>query len=183
MVSIDKPNSRKWEKMYQKISTRIPELKLRFAQVQDIPLVFSFIKKLAEYEKRLDQVVVTDTTLHEAFFGERPVAEVIFADYNDDPVGFALFFHTFSTFSGRIGIYIEDLFVNPEMRSKGIGRTMLTYLAKLVEIRGGRKLEWTVLDWNEPALNFYKKLGAYAKDEWIIYQIDDEALHQLAQEF
>jgi len=169
--------------MVQKTSTRIPQLALRFAQAQDVPLVYSFIEKLAEYEKRLDQVVVTETTLHEALFGERPVAEVIFADYNGEPVGFALFFHTFSTFSGRTGIYIEDLFVDPEMRGKGIGRTMLTYLAKLVEIRGGRKLEWTVLDWNEPALNFYKKLGAYAKDEWIIYQIDDDALHQLAQEF
>jgi GNAT superfamily N-acetyltransferase len=169
--------------MHQNISTRIPELTLRFAQVPDVPLVFSFIEKLAGYEKRLDQVVISETTLHEALFGEHPVAEVIFADYNDEPVGFALFFHTFSTFSGRIGIYIEDLFVDPEMRGKGIGRTMLTYLAKLVEIRGGRKLEWTVLDWNEPAIDFYQKLGAHPKDEWIIYQIDDDALHQLAQEF
>jgi GNAT superfamily N-acetyltransferase len=169
--------------MFQKISTPIPELTLRFAQPQDVPLVYSFIEKLAEFEKRLDQVVVTETTLHEALFGERPVAEVIFADYNDEPVGFALFFHTISTFSGRTGIYIEDLFVDPDMRGKGIGRTMLTYFAKLVEIRGGRKLEWTVLDWNEPAINFYQKLGAHAKDEWTIYQIDDDALHQLAHEF
>jgi GNAT superfamily N-acetyltransferase len=169
--------------MYQKISTQIPALTLRFAQVQDVPLVYSFVEKLAEYEKRLDQVVVTETTLHEALFGDHPVAEVIFADYYDEPVGFALFFHSFSTFSGRTGIYIEDLFVDPQMRGKGIGRTMLTYLAKLVEIRGGRKLEWTVLDWNEPAINFYHKLGAHSKDEWIIYQIDDDALHQLAQEF
>jgi GNAT superfamily N-acetyltransferase len=169
--------------MVQKILTRIPELTLRFAQVQDIPLVYTFIEKLAEYEKRLDQVVVTETTLHDALFGERPVAEVIFADFNNEPVGFALFCHNFSTFSGRMGIYIEDLFVDPNMRSKGIGRTMLTYLAKLVEIRGGRKLEWTVLDWNEPAIKFYQKLGAHSKDEWTIYQIDDDSLHQLAQQF
>ncbi len=169
--------------MLRQISTKIPELNLRFAQVQDVPLVYDFIEKLAEYEERLDQVVVTETTLHDVLFGERPAAEVIFAEYENEPVGFALFFQTFSTFSGRTGIYIEDLFVEPEMRGRGIGQTMLNYLAKLVEIRGGRKLEWTVLTWNEPAINFYKKLGAHPKDEWTLYQIDDEALHALAQAF
>jgi GNAT superfamily N-acetyltransferase len=169
--------------MPQKISTRIPALTLRFAQEQDVPLVLSFIKKLAEYEKRLHEVVADEAILHEALFGERQVAEVILADYHDEPVGFALFFHNFSTFLGRAGIYIEDLYIEPSMRGKGIGRALLAYLAKLTEERQCGRLEWTVLTWNEPAISFYQKLGAQPKDEWTLYKLADGALHKLAQEF
>jgi GNAT superfamily N-acetyltransferase len=170
-------------KMNHKIPTQIPALTLRFAQEADVPLILSFIKKLAEYEKLSHEVVTDEATLRQSLFGERRVAEVIIGDYNDEPVAFALFFHNFSTFLGRPGIYLEDLYVNPAMRGQGIGQMMLTYLAKLAVERGCGRLEWWVLDWNEPAINFYKKLGAQPMDEWTVYRLTGATLAQLAQEF
>ncbi|MBN1994994.1 MAG: GNAT family N-acetyltransferase [Anaerolineae bacterium] len=169
--------------MLPRISTKIPELTLRFATELDVPLVLDFIKKLAEYEKRLAEVVADETILHASLFGQRQVAEVMIADYNDEPVGFALFFHNFSTFLGRPGIYVEDIYIDPPMRGKGIGRAMLAYLARLAQERQCGRLDWSVLDWNEPAINFYKKLGAVPQQEWTIYRVTGEALHRLAQEF
>ncbi|MBN1221301.1 MAG: GNAT family N-acetyltransferase [Anaerolineae bacterium] len=169
--------------MSRRISTRIPKLTLRFAEEADVPLILAFVKKLAEYEKRLPEVVADETTLRESLFGRRQVAEVIFADYNHEPVGFALFFHNFSTFLGRIGIYVEDIYVEPELRGKGIGRTMLAYLARLAEERQCGRLEWWVLDWNEAAIDFYKKVGAVPQDEWTTYRVSGDALSRLAQEF
>lgn len=169
--------------MTHKIPTQIPELTLRFAHEADVPLILSFIKKLAEYEKLSHEVVTDEATLRQSLFGERRVAEVIIGDYNDEPVAFALFFHNFSTFLGRPGIYLEDLYVDPTMRGQGIGRMMLTYLARLAVERGCGRLEWWVLDWNEPAINFYKKLGAQPMDEWTAYRLTGAALAQLAQKF
>ena len=169
--------------MSQKISTGIPGLTLKFAEEADVPLVLTFVKKLAKYENLLHEVTADETTMRDSLFGQRQVAEVILADYNDEPVGFALFFHNFSTFLGRIGIYLEDLYVDPAMRGKGIGRTMLAYLAKLAEERKCGRLEWSVLDWNEPAINFYQKLGAVPQDEWIVHRVSGDALSRLAREF
>ena len=165
------------------ISTKIPELKLRFATETDVPMVLSFIKKLAEYEKLLHEVVADEATLRASLFGQRRVAEVILAYYHNQPVGFALFFHNFSTFLGRPGIYVEDIYVDPDLRGKGIGRTMLAYLAQLARERSCGRLEWAVLDWNEPAINFYQKLGARPNDEWTTYRVVNESLQRLAQEF
>ena len=170
-------------KMNHKILTQISALTLRFAQETDVPLILSFIKKLAEYEKLSHEVVTDEATLRQSLFGERRVAEVIIGDYNDEPVAFALFFHNFSTFLGRPGIYLEDLYVDPAMRGQGIGQMMLTYLAKLAVERGCGRLEWWVLDWNEPAINFYKKLGAQPMDEWTVYRLTGATLAQLAQKF
>jgi GNAT superfamily N-acetyltransferase len=169
--------------MNPKIPTRLPELTLRFAEESDVPLVLSFIKKLADYEKLAHEVVADEATLRRSLFGERRVAEVIIGDYLDAPVAFALFFHNFSTFLGRPGLYLEDLFVDPAMRGRGIGQIMLSYLAYLAVERGCGRLEWWVLDWNEPAINFYKKLGAYPMDEWTVYRVTGPTLTQLAQEF
>jgi GNAT superfamily N-acetyltransferase len=166
-----------------KIPTQIPELTLRFAQEADTPLILSFIKKLAEYEKLSHEVVADEAMLRQSLFGARQVAEVIIGDYNDEPVAFALFFHNFSTFLGRPGIYLEDLYVDPAMRGQGIGQMMLTYLAKLAVERGCGRLEWWVLDWNEPAINFYKKLGAQPMAEWSVYRLTGATLAQLAQKF
>jgi GNAT superfamily N-acetyltransferase len=169
--------------MNPKIPTRLPELTLRFADESDVPLVLSFIKKLAEYEKLSHEVVADEATLRRSLFGERQVAEVIIGDYKDQPVAFALFFHNFSTFLGQPGLYLEDLFVDPAMRGRGIGQMMLSYLAQLAVKRGCGRLEWWVLDWNESAINFYKKLGAYPMDEWTVYRVTGSTLTQLAQEF
>jgi GNAT superfamily N-acetyltransferase len=169
--------------MTPKIPTRLPELTLRFAEESDVPLVLSFIKKLADYEKLALEVVTDEVTLHRSLFGERRVAEVILGDYDDQPVAFALFFHNFSTFLGRPGLYLEDLFVDPAMRGRGIGQIMLSYLAHLAVKRGCGRLEWWVLDWNESAIKFYKRLGASPMNEWTVYRVTGPTLAQLAQEF
>lgn len=155
-------------------------LEIKHASISDIPLILSFIKQLAEYEKLLHEVVATEAILKETLFGEKAHAEVIIGYFNDVPISFALFFHNFSTFLGRPGIYLEDLFVKPEARGKGIGQKMLGYLANVAKERHCGRLEWWVLDWNEIAINFYKKLGAKAMDEWTVYRVTDEALDKLA---
>ena len=153
------------------------------ATVNDVPLILSFIKQLAEYEKLLDEVVATEEILTETLFGKQPKAEVVIGYLNDEPVSFALFFHNFSTFLGRAGIYLEDLFVKPEARGHGIGQKMLAYLAQLAKTRNCGRLEWWVLDWNESAIKFYKKLGAKPMDEWTVFRVTGDELDELAANY
>jgi GNAT superfamily N-acetyltransferase len=154
---------------------------IKQATISDIPLILSFIKELAEYEKRLNEVVATEDILKETLFGQKSHAEVIIGYLDNEPISFALFFHNFSTSLGRPGIYLEDLFVKPQTRGKGIGKKMLEYLAQLAKERRCSRLEWWVLDWNEATIAFYKKLGAKAMEEWTIYRLTEEALDQLAK--
>ncbi|HLF19788.1 MAG TPA: GNAT family N-acetyltransferase [Bacteroidota bacterium] len=151
------------------------------ATEKDLSLILSFIKGLAEYERLADKVVATEEILKESLFGRRRYAEVLIARYNGEPAGFALFFHNYSTFLARPGIYLEDLFVVPDMRGKGIGRALLVRLSKLsIELNCGR-LEWSVLDWNELAINFYKKVGAVPLSDWTVFRLTGEALEKLAR--
>lgn len=152
----------------------------RFATAEDTPLILSFIRELAEYEKLSHEVVATEEALRESLFGERPFAEVLLAFVGEDPAGFALFFHNFSTFLGKPGIYLEDLYVRPEHRGAGAGRALLSHLAGLAVERGCGRLEWWVLDWNEPAVGFYKRIGARAMDDWTVYRLTGDALERLA---
>jgi GNAT superfamily N-acetyltransferase len=153
---------------------------IRPATVRDVPTILGFIRDLAKYEHLEHQVAATEATLRDTLFGARPYAEVVFACLSGEPVGFALFFHNFSTFLGRPGIYLEDLYVRPEARRHGLGRRLLTWLAALtVERRCGR-LDWSVLDWNEPSIRFYRSLGAVPMDEWKIFRLTGEALTHLA---
>lgn len=150
------------------------------ATERDVPVILQMIRDLAEYERMSDQVVATEAGLRESLFGERSDAEVLLAHADDKPAGFALFFHNFSTFVGRKGLYLEDLFVKPEFRGAGIGKRLLVELARIaVERRCGR-FEWSVLDWNEPAIGFYRKLGAVPMNEWTIFRVTGDALAKLA---
>ena len=146
-----------------------------------MPLILSFIRELAEYERLSDEVVATEQALREHLFGERPVAEVVIGEEGGTPAGFALFFHSFSTFLGRPGIYLEDLYVRPESRGRGVGRALLVHLARLAKERGCGRLEWSVLDWNEPAIGFYGRLGASPVDGWTVFRVTGEALEELAR--
>lgn len=157
------------------------DLSFRFAQRQDVPLILDFIRQLAEYEKMLDQVVATEDILTEWIF-DKQKAEVLLAQYDGKPVGFALFFHNFSTFLGRAGVYLEDLFVRPEYRGKGIGKAMLKQLARIAVERGCGRLEWSCLDWNRPSIDFYLSMGAQPMDEWTVYRVTGDTLKALAQE-
>jgi len=154
---------------------------LRSATVDDAGLILKFIRQLAEYEKMTDEVVTDEDQLRKSLFGERRVAEVVIASYDGEPAGFALFFHNFSTFLGRPGIYLEDLFVQPDMRGRGIGQVLLSFLAKLAVERGCGRLEWAVLDWNVDAIRFYERLGAKPMDEWTVFRITADALDDLAK--
>jgi len=156
------------------------EVHVRAASEKEVPLILAFIKELAEYERLSHEVVATEESLREHLFGERPVAEVIVAEEGTDPAGFALFFHSFSTFLGRPGIYLEDLYVRPEFRGRGMGRVLLVHLARLARERGCGRLEWSVLDWNEPAISFYRGIGASPVGGWTVYRVTGEALEDLA---
>lgn len=146
----------------------------------DVPTILRLIRALADYEKLSDQVVATEARIHEALFGERPAAECLIAREDGVAAGFALFFHNFSTFRGQRGIYLEDLFVDPAYRGRGYGRALLQRLAQLAEVRDCARLEWSVLDWNAPAIGFYESLGARRLNEWQIYRLTDDALHAFA---
>jgi len=162
------------------ISTTIPGFVIRAAAESDVPVILSFIKKLAAYERLSDEVVATEERLRQSLFGARPAAEVAIGYFERNPVGFVLFFHNYSTFLARPGLYIEDLFVDEAYRRRGFGRALLLYVARLAGERQCGRLEWAVLDWNEPAINFYKNLGAVAMDEWTVFRVTGASLTKLA---
>ena len=153
---------------------------LRPATAADVPQILAFIRALADYERLLHGVVATEDGLRQALFGPRPYAEVVLAEDAGVPVGFALFFHTFSTFLGQPGIYLEDLFVIPEARGRGVGKALLAELARLAIARGCGRVEWAVLDWNAPAIGFYDSLGARPNAEWTVYRLTGAPLAALA---
>ena len=158
----------------------MPEIGIRAATEEDVPLLLSLIRELAGYERLSHEVSATEDLLRIHLFGERRAAEAVIGQHADEPAGFALFFPNFSTFLGRPGIYLEDLFVSPEFRGKGIGRAMLAYIAGLAKERGCGRLEWSVLDWNEPAIKLYRGIGAIPMDEWTVYRVTGKALDELA---
>ncbi|MGH8287362.1 MAG: GNAT family N-acetyltransferase [Steroidobacteraceae bacterium] len=154
---------------------------IRPAEERDCALILSLIRDLAEYERLSHEVVATEEKLRRTLFGERRFAESIIANLDGEPVGFALFFHNYSTFLGQPGIYLEDLYVRPAARGRGVGEKLLAHLARLAIDRGCGRLEWWVLDWNEPALAFYRKLGAVPMDEWTVQRVTGSALEALAR--
>lgn len=154
-------------------------LSIRSATAQDLPLIAELIRALAEYEKLAHEVRFDEAVLGAKLFGPRPYAEVIIGEVDGEPRGFALFFHNFSTFEGKPGVYLEDLFVQPDARGSGLGKALLSRLAAIAVERDCARLEWSVLDWNEPAIGFYKKLGARLMDDWTVMRVDGAALEQL----
>ena len=154
--------------------------RIRPATEADVPLIVELIRGLAEYERLAHECVATEERVRESLFGPRPDAEVVIADVGGEPAGFALFFHNYSTFLARRGLYLEDLFVLPEHRGAGVGRALLAHLARLALDRGCGRLEWWVLDWNEPAIRFYRSIGAVPMDEWTVQRVSGDALHRLA---
>ena len=165
------------------ISTALPGFIIRSSTVDDCPLILNFIKELADYEKLSDEVVATAETLRDSLFGERAYAEVLIGEYEGVPVAYALYFHNYSTFTGRPGIYLEDLYVKPELRGKGFGKSLLAYIAKLAVERNCTRVEWSVLDWNEPSIEFYRSIGAAPLDEWTVQRLDGMALEKFAEQF
>ena len=155
-------------------------LTIRRAAAADVPIILAFIRELAVYEHLEHEVVATEADVHAALFGPRPYAEVALACLDAEPVGFALYFHNFSTFVGKPGIYLEDLFVRPEARGLGAGKRLFAYLAKTALERGCARLDWAVLDWNEPSIGFYRSMDAIDQSEWTTYRLDGEALARLA---
>jgi GNAT superfamily N-acetyltransferase len=155
-------------------------VRIRQGEVADVPVIAELIRGLARYEKLEHEVVMTEEKLTDSLFGERPYAETLIAEDGGEPVGFALFFHNYSTFLAQPGIYLEDLFVVPERRGAGVGRALLERLAQLAVDRGCGRLEWAVLDWNKDAIGFYEKLGARPNSEWTVYRLTGEPLHKLA---
>ncbi|MCF7222134.1 GNAT family N-acetyltransferase [Marilutibacter chinensis] len=168
--------------MAEALATPHPGVALRPAVRADVPLILALIRELAEYEREPDAVVATEGMLERQLFDER-AAEVIIAEADREPAGFALFFHNFSTWQGRRGLYLEDLFVRPRFRGRGAGHALIAYLARLAVQRDCARFEWSVLDWNAPAIEFYRKIGAVGMDEWTVQRVDGEALHRLAASF
>ena len=156
------------------------ELRIVPARESDIPLVLDFIRQLAEFEQLTHEVMANEQVLRDSLFGERPVAEVALAYLAGEAVGFAVYFSNFSTFIGRPGIYLEDLFVKPAFRGKGIGRALLSYLARLAKQRNCARLEWAVLDWNQRAIDFYRRLGATPMHDWTVFRLTGSALDEAA---
>lgn len=152
---------------------------IRFATPEDVPAILGLIRELAEYERLLDQVVANVAALHRALFGERPYVESLVAIVDDETVGFALFFHNFSTFLGKPGMYLEDLYVRPAFRGRGLGKALLTRVAQIAVERDCGRMEWSVLDWNEPSIRFYESLGAKPLSDWTVYRLTGETLRVL----
>ena len=165
------------------IATAIPEFSIRSSTAEDCELILGFIKELAEYEKLSHEVVATPETLRESLFGDKPYAEVLIAEYRDKPVGYALYFHNYSTFTGRPGIYLEDIYIQPHVRGMGFGKSLLSYLAKTAVDKDFTRVEWSVLDWNEPSIQFYRSIGAVPMDGWTVQRLDGSALGKFAEEF
>jgi GNAT superfamily N-acetyltransferase len=153
---------------------------IRSASAADVPLILNFIRDLATYEKLLPEVVATEDALRRTLFGESPAAHVVIAEEDGRPAGFALYFFNYSTFLAKPGLYLEDLFVNPEYRSRGTGKALLLHLAKIANARGCGRMEWAVLDWNEPAKGFYRGLGAVPLDDWRVMRLTGAALARYA---
>ena len=166
-----------------KLQTRIKGFFIRDADKTDCGLILSFIKELAEYEKLLHEVKATEEILHRSLFSNQPCARVIIGEFQGQPVGYALFFNNFSTFTGRPGIYLEDLYVSPLMRGKGFGKSLLAYLAKLAQEENYTRVEWSVLNWNEPSIQFYRSIGAIPMDGWTVQRLHGKALENFAKEF
>jgi GNAT superfamily N-acetyltransferase len=154
---------------------------IRPAAAADVPTILSFIRQLAEYERLLDRVVATEDRLRESLFGPHPAAEVLLAFDGERPVGFALFFHNYSTFLAQRGVYLEDLFVEPAARGRGVGKLLLTAVARLALERGCGRFEWAVLDWNEPAIGFYLRMGATVLEDWRVCRLTGEALEAVGR--
>ncbi len=158
------------------------KFEIRTARVEDVPIILQLIRDLATYERAPNEVTATEEQLVEVLFGPRPSAEVMLAFEEDTAVGFAVFFHNFSTWLGRPGLYLEDLFVKPEVRGKGYGRALLVHLAKIARERDCGRMEWAVLDWNDPAIQFYHKLGAAPMDEWTVFRLTGDGIAKLAEQ-
>jgi GNAT superfamily N-acetyltransferase len=158
-----------------------PEFRIRLAQRDDVPVILTLIRELATYERAPNEVIATEEQLRENLFGAHPAAEVLIGEEAGEPVSFALFFHNFSTWMGRRGLYLEDLFVRPAVRGKGYGRALLVRLAQLARERDCGRMEWAVLDWNKPAIQFYLKLGARPNEEWTIYRLTRDGIARLAE--
>src|SRR5437016_2255119 len=154
---------------------------IRSASVEDVPIILQLIRDLATYERAPHEVTATEEQLIDVLFGQRPSAEVLLAFEGKAPVGFAVFFHNFSTWLGRPGLYLEDLFIKPEKRERGYGRALLVDLAKIALDRGCGRMEWAVLDWNEPAIKFYRSLGARPMEEWTVFRLTRDGIAKLAQ--
>jgi len=159
-----------------------PTLKIRAATPDDIALLLTLIGELATYEKAPDEAVATPELIEQALFGQRPSAEAVIAEWNGQPAGFALWFHNFSTWLGKPGLYLEDLFVRESVRGHGIGKALLLHLAALARERGCGRMEWSVLNWNRPAIDFYESLGARPQSEWTVYRLDAKALAALSSD-
>ena len=159
----------------------VADFQIRPARVEHVPVILELIRDLATYERAPEEVTATEQQLVDVLFGERPAAEVLLAFEEQSPVGFAVFFHNFSTWLGRPGLYLEDLFVKPEKRGKGYGRALLVELAKIARDRGCGRMEWAVLDWNEPAIKFYHTLGARPMDEWTVFRLTCDGIEKLAR--
>lgn len=160
--------------------SRKPEIRMQEARKEDVPLLVNFIRKMAKYEKLTHLLTVDEATLEDSLFGPRPATEALILHWEDQPVGMAFYFHNFSTFTSRRGLYLEDLFIEEAYRKRGIGRAVLIHLAALALERGCKRFEWSVLDWNQPAIDFYKKMGADILPDWRICRIASEALDALA---
>jgi len=165
--------------MSEQSAPKVANLNLRFAEETDVDIILRLIRGLADYERLSHEVTADAETLRRSLFGARCIAEVVIAEVDGTPVGFALFFHNFSTFLGLPGIYIEDVYIEPAWRGKGLGQALLSHVARLAKERGCGRLEWAVLDWNEPAISFYKKLGARPLDDWTIFRVAGSALDKL----
>jgi GNAT superfamily N-acetyltransferase len=161
-------------------SAMIADFEIRAAVVEDVPVILSFVKKLADYEKLAHEVVATEQSLRETLFGARKTAEVAIGYFEKKPVGLVLFFHNYSTFLGKPGLYIEDLFVDDSYRRRGFGAALLGHVARLAIERNCGRLEWSVLDWNQPAIDFYKKLGAVPMSDWTVFRVTGRSLGTLA---
>lgn len=168
--------------MVKYYETSVPELRIRTAEKEDTPLILEFIRSLADYEEMLDQVVATEELLRETIFVKNQ-AEVIIAEYKGNPIGFALYFHNFSTFLGKANLYLEDLFVKPEGRGVGAGKALLACLGKIAVEQDCGRLEWWCLDWNKPSIQFYRQMGAVPMEDWTVYRVCDTALTNLAEKY
>lgn len=165
------------------IATSLPGFTIRPATIDDCQLILDFVRELAAYEKLSHQVTASVEILQETLFGSKSYADVLIGELEGNAVGYALYFHNFSTFTGRPGIYLEDIYVNPELRGRGFGKSLLSYIAKLAVEMNCTRVEWSVLDWNEPSIQFYRSIGASPMDGWTVQRLDGAALRGFAKEF